>query len=222
MLEVETFIVGQFNTNAYLCYNPEFPFALLIDPGGCYEAIKEIAEKRKKVIRAVLLTHGHFDHTLDVARFQKDGAVVYAHDKEQDVAYSSACNLSEYFNVKVPEFDIDGKLYFTSDFKFTNNIFGFPVIAIETPGHTCGSVCYRIGNYLFTGDTLFKGRCGQTDLPTGSKLKMVNSLKKLHLYQRANRFDDIMVLPGHGDSSTLSYECEHNPVMKYAAKFITE
>ena len=88
-------------------------------------------------------------------------------------------------------------------------IAGLRIQAIETPGHTAGSVCYSVPDIgvIFTGDTLFRGSCGRTDLPTGDPAKMAESLQKL-----ADNMDDMMtVYPGHEGYSTIGFEKKYNP-----------
>jgi len=91
----------------------------------------------------------------------------------------------------------------------TYQIGGKTIKFIVTPGHTSGSMCVFDGEIMFTGDTLFEGSIGRTDLPTGSYQEMENSLKKL-----SQMNEDIIILPGHGEQSSIGQEKKYNPFLR--------
>ena len=153
---------------------------------------------------SVLLTHGHFDHV---------GGV-------ETIVKATNCALwmreSDYTQFKNPQNDF---FYPIHDCDFTEVRFceegeqiyagGLTFTALETPGHTWGSVCYLCEDALFSGDTLFAGSCGRTDLPGGDWQTIMLSLERL-----AEIEGNYTVYPGHGESTTLAKEREQNPYMR--------
>ena len=207
MTKVMPIVVGELDTNCYLVYSEQSENALVVDPGGDYDKIVDCANQLNKKIKAVLLTHAHFDHTLEVHKFKANGASVYMHKTECEVLNSSA-NLSAYFGVELKPFIVDNQLI-----AGLFDIFGYSVQVIETPGHTKGSVCFIIEDYLFSGDTLFAGSFGRIDFPTGNGKQLLESIKSLYALK-----GDYILLSGHGEASTLNYERKNNPAVDYLGK----
>ena len=147
----------------------------------------------------VLLTHGHFDHTGGVAALQAAGAKVGCLAGEEALALG-ADNLAVAFGVYAPatfpRFTIDFTLRDGQEIELA----GLKIRVIATPGHTAGGASYLIGDKLYTGDTLFAGDVGRSDLPTGSGAQLVASVKKLYALE-----GDYTVCPGHGEDTTLDY-----------------
>lgn len=192
-MKMITLPLGDYQTNCYLVWDEEKNCAV-IDPGYQPEQILKTAQQEGLSIRAIFLTHGHFDHVGGV-RFiaQKTGCSVYLHEKELE--------LSPFLTA--------GPLYHTDFFKEGDCVFvgTLRFSVLETPGHTKGSVCLRCGEALFTGDTLFAGSCGRTDLG-GSWTELSHSLARLAALK-----GDYAVYPGHGEASTLDRERKNNPYM---------
>ena len=190
-MKIFTMPLGDYQTNCYLVWDEEKNCAV-IDPG--YEAERILAKLQAEglILRAVLLTHGHFDHVGAVkALAEKTGASVWMNEKD----------------LALPPFLTAGSIYYTDSYGegdlVTVGALKFSVL--ETPGHTKGSVCLRCGNALFTGDTLFASSCGRTDLG-GSWQALEQSLRRLRLIP-----ENLQVYPGHGPSSTLDAERRSNP-----------
>ena len=179
--------------------------ALVIDPAQ--PRVLEEAERLKLKIEYVLLTHGHFDHIGGCAALQSSGAKIGCLSGEE--AFATRRNLGREFGAKVPPFSVD----FTVKDGEELILSGLHIKVLATPGHTAGSACYLATKgderALFTGDTLFQGSVGRTDLPTGSGRALAASLKKLC----ALPFD-CPVYAGHGEDSTLAYEKTHNGYLK--------
>ncbi len=181
--------------------------AVAVDPAQ--PRASEEAARLGLTVKAVLLTHGHFDHIGGCSLLQRAGAKIFCLKGEEDRAVN--CDLSEEFGFgKTPPFTIDGVL---SDGQ-TLLLCGMRVEVTATPGHTAGSACYLFSapsgqRVLFTGDTLFCGGVGRTDLPTGSARQLQESLKKL----RALPFD-CPVCAGHGEDTTLLHEKMYNGYLK--------
>ena len=190
---------GLLHVNSYFLVNDQNQ-ALVIDCGENYKQIKLTEEKYGFKIKAVLLTHAHFDHSGCAKKLQDDGAKVYI-SKLDAPKLLNEDNLSGDFGRK---FD-----YLVADFTFGDgddlNICGINIKVIATPGHTDGSVCFMVDNAIFTGDTLFDGSVGRTDFKTGNRQDMINSIKKLFSLD-----GDYSVYPGHDTFTTLEYQRKYN------------
>lgn len=187
-MKIERIVCGAYAENAY-CIDGE----LLIDPGDDLPALARLAGG----IKAILLTHGHFDHMLAAEELQKrTGVPVYVHPL--DAPMLSDASLSAY-NPEVSSLPQPGHIACTA---YPESLFGFRVL--HTPGHTPGSVClYREEEkVLFSGDTLFQAGFGRTDLAGGSMHQLLSSLRTLLALPR-----DVRVYPGHGESTTIDEEC---------------
>ena len=187
-MKIEKIVCGAYAENAY-CIDGE----LLIDPGDDLPTLARIAGG----IKAILLTHGHFDHMLAAEELQKrTGVPVYVHPL--DAPMLSDASLSAY-KPEVSSLPQPGHIACTA---YPESLFGFRVL--HTPGHTPGSVClYHEGEkVLFSGDTLFRAGFGRTDLAGGSMHQLLSSLRTLLALPR-----DVRVYPGHGESTTIDEEC---------------
>lgn len=186
-----------FAANSYFLTQDE-KTAVVIDP-----AQPRIADEAKRcglTVTHVLLTHGHFDHIGGCAALQAEGAKVGCLAKEAPLALGKN-NMADYFGGHVPPFSVD----FTFGDGDILSLDGMQFLVIATPGHTAGGACFCIGDHLFTGDTLFAGDIGRSDLPTGSGAQLTESVRKLYALQ-----GDFTVCPGHGEDTTLEYERHNN------------
>lgn len=201
---IEKITTGALFTNSYIIANGNE--CVIVDPGLSYKkAYEEIKEKYE--VKAILLTHGHFDH-VDGIQYYMD-LPIYIHPLDEEFLYDS--NLSLYTMLRrVAPFskgDLDIRLVNDND---TFNLIGYEFKVIHTPGHTKGSVCYYFDNHLLCGDTLFNGSCGRVDFPTGNQQHMQESLKRI-----MNNFsDDFICYPGHNDVTTIGYERKNNPFIR--------
>ena len=187
----KTLVLGDYQVNCYLV-SDEAGRAVIIDPGYEAEKILRVVKEDSLEIKAIFLTHGHFDHIGAVKPLaQALGCPVYIHPKE----------------VTLPPYLTRGFLYYTEEYEQGDEITvgDLTFRVIETPGHTNGSVCLLCEDCIFTGDTLFAGSCGRTDLG-GSMLDMLASLKSLAALEGNYR-----VFPGHGPETDLDYERKTNP-----------
>ncbi len=192
---------GGFAANCYTVTDDDA--IAVIDPGSISADLIDTVNKYKN--KAILLTHCHFDHIAGVARLaEATGATVYISKTDNAGLMGSELNLAENFGLAVREYlgavTLSGGTVKVGNMEFT---------VIETPGHTAGSVCYKIGNVLYSGDTLFRESIGRTDFISGSPEDMTESLKKLKLLK-----DETVVYPGHGEETTIAHEKENNPYMR--------
>ena len=185
--------LGLYQTNTYILSNDSE--ALVIDPG--YEADAILDALQGKQLKAIVLTHGHFDHVGAVKELVAEtGCDVYIHPAES----------------AMPPMMTAGQLYYTHTYGEGDTISpidGVELSVLHTPGHTPGSVCLLWKDQMFSGDTLFEGSCGRMDLPGGSPRQMAESLRRLASLQA-----DYTIHPGHGGSTTLSAEKRYNPYLR--------
>ena len=176
--------------------------AVVIDPSQ--PQITEILQQKRLECKYVLLTHGHFDHVGACGVLYAKGAHICCNEREKDFIFSKEY-LGIFGGVSVPEFKI------SKTFKDGEEVelCGIKIKVISTPGHTAGSTCYIAENYLFSGDTLFCGSVGRTDLPTGNFNELLSSLKSLKELD-----GDYVVCCGHGEDTRLSVERLYNPYMR--------
>jgi glyoxylase-like metal-dependent hydrolase (beta-lactamase superfamily II) len=204
MIKIHALPLGSYQTNCYIVHEEHSKTCAVIDPGYTPERVLAQAEKLGLQVDAVLLTHGHFDHVGGVEAIVKaTGCALWMRE-------------ADYTQFKTPENDF---FYPIHDCDFTEvqlceegeqiHAGGLTFTVMETPGHTWGSVCYLCENGLFSGDTLFAGSCGRTDLPGGDGQTIVLSLDRL-----AELEGDYTVYPGHGGATTLARERAHNPYMR--------
>ena len=195
MLHIEKVTVGLYQTNVYLFWQEGEKTCCIVDPGYEPETILERVRELGLTVEAILLTHGHFDHVGGVKTIAADtGCRVFLCPEE----------------LTMPPQLTAGRLYYTDTYqdgdKLTLAGTGFTVL--RTPGHTPGFVCLLAEDVMFSGDTLFAGSCGRTDLPGGNASRMKASLARIAALE-----GDYRVLPGHGGVTTLEHERQNNPYL---------
>lgn len=204
-LKIGRMMLGVCQTNCYFVYREGSSKVIFIDPADYGDQIFKAMKDNGFEVAAILLTHGHFDHIWGCSRLrQLTSAPVYAYEGEEKVLLSADLNVSagagRACTVKANTLLKDGEEV---------TIEGMTFKLIATPGHTQGSCCYYFeeANMLISGDTLFEESVGRTDLPTGSMSTLVRSVKD-KLFELP---DDVVVYPGHGDSTTIGHEKKYNP-----------
>lgn len=192
---IKTLPVGQLETNCYVVTNESTLECVVIDPGDESNTILDYIESNHLKCTAIMITHGHYDHTGAAdAVAEETGATVYMNSRDDARVIES-----RQLPYRLPDNGInydDGDIIDTAGLRFE---------IIATPGHTSGGVTIKCEDCLFTGDTLFRGSLGRTDLDGGDMDKELASLKKLCSLE-----GDYEVYPGHMGSTTLQRERSFN------------
>ncbi|MDR7869847.1 MAG: MBL fold metallo-hydrolase [Tissierellaceae bacterium] len=197
---------GIYSVNCYIIYSVNNMEGLVIDPGGDADTILKIIEDNKVDVKNIVLTHGHGDHIGAVSTLKQELNVpVYIHEDDLIMLQDADRNLSSSMAIGSIELRPDELLKDGDVIQLGKH----KVEVIHTPGHTPGCICLKVDKYLFSGDTLFKASIGRTDLMGGSFDDIINSIKeKLFILD-----DDVVVLPGHGDTTTILAEKMYNPFL---------
>ena len=195
---------GVYAANCYILVDEETRETAVIDPGGDYEELLSAVIELDCKVKYILLTHGHADHKGAVIDFiNKYSVPLCINKKDWDLMVSGEFMFGEV-NSFSKDFEyieiVDGKRFYLG-----KNI----IECIETPGHTPGGMSFLTGTHLFTGDTLFSGSIGRTDLAGGDFNTIITSIKTKLLPLSL----DTIVYPGHGPNSTIDREKKHNPFL---------
>lgn len=188
MYKIEKFKVGDVGNCTYMVFDPEYKNAVLVDPAWDANKIEEFLYKLDLSLKGIILTHSHYDHTNLVQYFaEKFNCNVYMSKHEVEFYKFSCVNL-----ISVDDDDII-------------NVDNLSFTCILTPGHTIGSMCFKIDNNLFTGDTLFIRGCGFCNCYGGSIEQMFNSINRLKDILKG----DVLLYPGHYFRDDLEHEKEY-------------
>lgn len=203
MLKIERFITGKLFTNCYVLYDEETMEGFIFDAPAHGDEIYEFAKGLGVKIKAVILTHSHFDHILGLPQLMElCGAPLYVHEAEAELINNKEFNLTAYFRASLPYINVDKKL---SDGDILT-LGKEEIKVIHTPGHTVGGLCFLWQDILISGDTLFDGSIGKVDHMTGDMELEIMSIKE-KLMPLA---DNIKVYPGHGEATTIGRERKGN------------
>ncbi|AWR95669.1 MBL fold metallo-hydrolase [Acidianus brierleyi] len=197
---IERFVSGPLSTNTYvLIYGNE---SLIIDSEGDMTEVINFLKSRNIIPNLFIATHGHFDHILGINRLKYEfPSLRFLINKKDLELVANAESLAKYFGIRISPIILPD-CYVKEGDKI--KIGEEELVIIETPGHTMGSICILTNNAIFTGDTLFSGTVGRTDL--GGSLELLkNSLERLKTLP-----DELTVYPGHGNSTQLGYEKINN------------
>ncbi|MFN4227566.1 MAG: MBL fold metallo-hydrolase [Candidatus Ratteibacteria bacterium] len=189
---VERIIVGDFFTNCYIIGFKQENLCVIIDPGEEGEKIKRLINNLNLKAILIINTHGHFDH---IGANNFFDLPVHIHKKDIEFLKDPEKNLSSFFSVPY----ICKNKVFPIEENDTIEIGKMKFKIIHTPGHTPGSICLKIENILFTGDTIFANGIGRTDFPCGDEQVLIKSIKE----KLITLPDEIIIYPGHGEPSNL-------------------
>lgn len=197
---------GIYAANSYIVYSENTLKSIVIDPGGDAETIFKNIKDNNLDVKYIVLTHGHGDHIGAVEKLRDIlNAKLLIHKDDVNMIKNPEMNLSNMMvravSLEPDEVLKDGDKMQVGDLE---------IEVIHTPGHTRGGICLKIDGHLFTGDTLFKRSIGRTDLSGGDYDALINSINN-------NIFtleDNTIVLPGHGENSTIGEEKTLNPYLK--------
>lgn len=208
------FPAGMLACNCYVLAQHQGSDAIIVDPGQrAFGPLRRILDENRLTPAAVLLTHGHIDHIWSAQKVADAfGCPVFIHPQDRAMLTDpikgfgpriAQVALGALFREprQVVDLDRDGD---------TLDLGGIAVSVDHTPGHTRGSVCFRVESTVFTGDTLFKGSVGRTDLPGGSGRDLLGSI----VTKLLTLDDGTRVLPGHGEASTIGAERRTNPFLQ--------
>lgn len=223
---VAGFPAEAFGTNCYVVAPAAGERCVVVDPGiGVLDRLDTVLEKHRLLPAAVLLTHGHLDHTFSVAPVcgaREVTAYVHPGDREMlaDPAKGLSTDLTELFGGRLPYSEPEDVAELVDGAVLT--LAGLEIRVDHAPGHTSGSVLFRLpvadpryeaDELCLSGDVLFAGSIGRTDLPGGSMPAMLASLRDKILPLA----DDTIVLPGHGPQTTIGRERQTNPYLREVA-----
>lgn len=204
-MKIEKWVLGELATNCYVVKNEERKELVIIDPATCSQMFTEHLREDGYQPKAILLTHGHFDHVMGITRLVEEFQIpVYLLQEELEVLADATLNLSSMFGTSFA-YEKGKPLHDLDIFECA----GISFQVIHTPGHTKGGACYYIAeeDTLFSGDTLFFHSVGRTDFPTGSMGTLVRSIKERVFAVPPQT----KVYPGHGDATTIEEEKYGNP-----------
>ena len=203
---VRGIVVGVFQENCWVVGNRRTGEAICIDPGDQPDEILALARDMGVTIKLIANSHAHIDHVLGVHGVHNaTGAKFLLHHQDLDL-------LQNGFKMSAARFGLDPSQAPPAPDQFvedgdTVEVAGLQLKAITTPGHTPGSVSYYVDGLLFSGDTLFRGSIGRTDMPGGSFEEEMKSICERLLVLP----EETIVLPGHMDETTIQFEKKHNP-----------
>jgi len=206
-MEIELLLKGHLATysNCYGILTKKA--AIVIDPGKYKPELAEFLKSNADKTRLILITHAHYDHIGGALQLREETKVKIAIGKNEEFALSDrAFNLSGRFTPIIPPFNADYTIEDEEEF----TVGDITIKAYETPGHTVGSMCYLVGDNLFSGDTLFYETVGRVDLPGGNMSDMKQSLDRIMWLFG----DEIKIYSGHGEVTTIGHERKNNPYLR--------
>ena len=207
-MRIAGFAAGPFQTNCYVVANGDRAF--VIDPGlGAHEAVSQMAQEQGLNVEAVVLTHGHIDHIRDAAAFGVE-TVVHPADAFMLLRGEGVSEQARqlYDASAMPPIDNPTPL----EDGQTLTVAGVDLRIVHAPGHSPGCVMLVADEVVFSGDVLFRGSIGRTDLPDSDPAQMQESLRG----PVWDLDDELQVLPGHGPATTVAQERATNPYLRQA------
>ncbi len=205
MLKYKRFVIGQLETNSYVFYSEDSKTCFIIDPADKSEEMDDFISENGLNPLSVVLTHGHMDHCGGAKECcEKYKIDIMVHKDDEDLIFSPInMELKNNLGLSSPP---KPKRLLSNNELIEEGVLKLKVL--HTPGHTPGSVSLLFDNVIFSGDTLFFGSIGRTDLPGGDFGTIKKSLEKLMDFP-----DNTIVLPGHGSFTSIGQEKKINPFL---------
>jgi hydroxyacylglutathione hydrolase len=210
---IETRAAAPFFKNGFVIGCEDTREGIVIDPGDEVGELLEAVERQQLAIRYILLTHAHLDHVTGVAAAKQALGVPVGLHRDDEFLYNAVVQQGQMFGLRVePQPEVD--FFYDGPGPWRFGAYGAWVH--HTPGHCPGGVCLAIGRdshperTLIVGDTLFAGSIGRTDLPGGDHQTLLRSIREV-LFTFP---DDTVVLPGHGEPTTIGKEKRTNPFLQ--------
>ena len=198
-MKIRKLVLGQLGTNSYVLGEEK---VVLVDPGANAEGIIKYLEKENLTLEAILVTHGHFDHVGALCALrEKTGAMVYMHEDDIPMLGDMEKSLGFMIGITPEKCDVDVVLKGGEELCFSSGV----LKVVHTPGHSQGSVSYIGDGFIASGDVIFKESIGRYDF--GDYETLMNSIQNLVTQNE----DDTIILPGHGEETTIGYEKANNP-----------
>ena len=207
-MKIKKYVVGMIGTNCYLVINEETKESVMVDPGAYPAKVKNAVKEQGLKLKAVLLTHAHFDHIMGIDSILENWNIpVYVEEEDLPIMTDPELNLSSSYT---NGYSFDGAKPLKDGQKL--ELAGETIEVIHTPGHTMGGCCYYlpVEHAVFSGDTLFQRSVGRTDFPNSSQDAIVRSVRE-RLFALP---DDTSVYPGHMGETKIEYEKLHNPYVQ--------
>ncbi len=204
-MNIQKIVVGQLDVNCYIVSDESNSEGLIIDPGDEAERIIELIDASRLKPKYIFFTHAHYDHVCAAKELHdRYKAVILMHEKEM-ATYRKTMQLCVSWGFDPEDFPEPERALKDGD---TISVGTLSFTVLHTPGHTPGSICLHGENLLFSGDTLFKGSVGRTDLSGGDYRLLARSLEKLRLLPGGTR-----VMCGHDGETSIAEEIRYNPFL---------
>lgn len=206
MLEIfDHLVVGPLGCNCYIVGDPETREAIVIDPGDDADALAASLAAKNLNVTAIIATHAHFDHILAAERLRElTGAPFHLHDADKPLLSWMQTSGRMFLGIDLPDPPEVDRSVSEGDLVTAGSV---ALQVVHTPGHSPGSISLITSSVVFSGDTLFSGSIGRTDLPGGDTQALIDAVtRKLFALDL-----DLPVYPGHGPATTLGEEQESNP-----------
>ena len=206
-MKISRIPAGIYAANCYIVFSQGSKAGIIVDPGGDTDDLIKVINDNEIELKYIVLTHGHGDHIGGVAELKsKYNIPLLIHEADSELLKDGNKNFSNIMGLGSVELNPDRTIKDGDEILFGE----LKALVIHTPGHTKGGICLKVNDQLISGDTLFKGSIGRTDLLGGSYEELINSIKNKLLILPG----ETIVLPGHGQPSTIRVEKTSNPFLK--------
>ena len=212
MPQLSRLVVGPLQVNCYIVYDEKTREAIVIDPGDDARDILNIVNGKGLKVKYIVNTHAHFDHVGANKQIKEaTGAELLIHEADS-VLLGGTANQARMFGMTAPSSPKADRFVKHGDIIKAGDV---SLKVLYTPGHSAGGICLAGDGVVFTGDALFAGSIGRTDLMGGDLMTLITSIKE-HLMTLP---DETVVLSGHGPQSTIGEERRENPFLNAASGF---